>query len=111
VLLLQLSSLVLRQEVAAAVARLLLPTNQMKHTAKTLKRLLKKAGLKRSGTKKTLRARAKRAHLVRGGDTGSQFPFAEVADYPSPGGPLGGRRRRRRPCKKHSTSSSESSSN
>jgi hypothetical protein len=84
----------------------------MKHTAKTLKRLLKKAGLKRSGTKKTLRARAKRAHLVRGGNTGAQFPNAEVADYPSPGGPLGGKRRGRgrKGCKKHSTSSSESSS-
>ena len=77
----------------------------MKHTAKTLKRILKKAGLKRSGSKKTLRARAKRAHLVRGGN-----PFSGAADYPSPGGPLGGKRRRRRPCKKHSTSSSESSS-
>jgi len=67
----------------------------MKHTAKTLKRLLKKAGLKRSGSKKTLRARAKHAHLVRGGNTSSQFPNAEVANYPSPGGPLGGRRRHR----------------
>ena len=85
----------------------------MKHTAKTLKRLLKKAGLKRSGTKKTLRARAKRAHLVRGGNTGAQFPFIGVGDYPSPGGPLGGKRRHRRggkKCNKHSTSSSESSS-
>jgi hypothetical protein len=84
----------------------------MKHTAKTLKRLLKKAGLKRSGSKATLRARAKRAHLVRGGFTGSNFPFAEAGDYPSSGGPLGGKRRRRgrKGCKKHSTSSSESSS-
>jgi hypothetical protein len=34
---------------------------------KTLKRMLKKAGLKVSGKKSTLRARAKKAHLVRGG--------------------------------------------
>jgi len=83
----------------------------MKHTAKTLKRLLKKAGLKRSGSKATLRARAKRAHLVRGGNTGSDRPFSGASDYPNTGQILGGRRRRRRPCKKHSTSSSESSSN
>ena len=35
--------------------------------AKTLKKLLKRAGLKVSGKKSTLRARAKKAHLVRGG--------------------------------------------
>lgn len=35
--------------------------------AKTLKRMLKKAGLKASGKKATLRARAKSAHLIRGG--------------------------------------------
>jgi hypothetical protein len=35
--------------------------------AKTLKRMLKKAGLKTSGKKATLKARAKKAHLVRGG--------------------------------------------
>jgi hypothetical protein len=35
--------------------------------AKTLKKLLKRAGLKVSGKKATLRARAKKAHLVRGG--------------------------------------------
>ena len=34
--------------------------------AKTLKKLLKRAGLKVSGKKATLRARAKKAHLVRG---------------------------------------------
>ena len=69
----------------------------MKHTAKTLKRLLKKAGLKRSGSKKTLRARAKRAHLVRGG------AGADVTTQLQPGGYLfksgdpgtGGRRRHR----------------
>jgi hypothetical protein len=36
--------------------------------AKTLKKLLKRAGLKVSGKKATLRARAKKAHLVRGGN-------------------------------------------
>ena len=35
--------------------------------AKTLKRVLKKAGLKTPGKKSTLRARARKAHLIRGG--------------------------------------------
>ena len=35
--------------------------------AKTLKKILKKAGLKTSGKKSTLKARAKSAHLIRGG--------------------------------------------
>jgi hypothetical protein len=39
--------------------------------AKSLKKLLKKAGLKTSGKKSTLRARAKSAHLIRGGSTSS----------------------------------------
>jgi len=34
---------------------------------KTLRRMLKKAGLKVSGKKATLRARAKKAHILRGG--------------------------------------------
>lgn len=38
--------------------------------AKTLKRMLKKAGLKCSGKKSTLRARARKAHLIRGGGGG-----------------------------------------
>ena len=41
--------------------------------AKTLKKLLKKAGLKTTGKKSTLRARAKKAHLVRGGTRRSLF--------------------------------------
>jgi len=49
--------------------------------AKTLKRVLKKAGLKTTGKKSTLRARARKAHLIRGGGV------AETAS------PLGGRRR------------------
>jgi hypothetical protein len=59
--------------------------------AKTLKRMLKKAGLKTSGKKATLRARAKKAHLVRGGYlTGmAHVQNAEVA------APAGGRRTRR----------------
>jgi hypothetical protein len=36
--------------------------------AKTLKRILKKAGLKVSGKKSTLRARARKARLIRGGN-------------------------------------------
>jgi hypothetical protein len=35
--------------------------------AKTLKRMLKAKGLKTSGKKSTLRARAREAHLIRGG--------------------------------------------
>ena len=49
--------------------------------AKTLKRILKKAGLKSTGKKSTLRARAKKAHLIRGGGV------AETAAV------VGGRRR------------------
>lgn len=77
----------------------------MKHTAKTLKRVLKKAGLKCSGSKATLRSRAKRAKLIRGGGT-----FSGVGAYPNDGGVGSGGRRRRRGCKKHSSMSSESSS-
>jgi hypothetical protein len=48
--------------------------------AKTLKKLLKKAGLKTTGKKSTLRARAKKAHLVRGGAVGlSVVAGAETA--------------------------------
>ena len=36
--------------------------------AKTLRRLLKSKGLKVSGKKATLRARARKAHLIRGGE-------------------------------------------
>jgi hypothetical protein len=80
----------------------------MKHTAKTLKSILKKAGLKRSGSKATLRARAKRAHLVRGGFTGRDMPFSGVSTYPSAGGPLdGGRRHRRRHRSRSSSSGSD----
>ena len=58
--------------------------------AKTLKKLLKKAGLKTSGKKSTLRARAKKAHLVRGGAVGlSVVTGAETAAT------VGGRRRRK----------------
>ena len=49
--------------------------------AKTLKRILKKAGLKSTGKKSTLRARARKAHLIRGGGV------AETAAV------VGGRRR------------------
>jgi len=60
--------------------------------AKTLKKMLKKAGLKCSGKKATLRARAKKAHLVSGGGAVGAVLIgnAEVA------GPVGGRRRSRR---------------
>lgn len=60
--------------------------------AKTLKRMLKKAGLKVSGKKATLRARAKKAHLVRGGADG--LSVVSGAEQAAP--VAGGRRRRRR---------------
>ena len=60
--------------------------------AKTLKKLLKKAGLRTTGKKSTLRARAKKAKLIRGGYISgmSHVNNAEVA------APAGGRRTRRR---------------
>jgi len=59
--------------------------------AKTLKKLLKKAGLKTSGKKSTLRARARKARLIRGGylEGQSHVEGAEVA------APVGGSSRRR----------------
>lgn len=59
--------------------------------AKTLRRILKKAGLKTSGKKKTLRARAKKAHLVRGGAPG----LAVVSGAEGAAPATGGRRRHR----------------
>ena len=61
--------------------------------AKTLKRILKKAGLKVSGKKATLRARAKKAHLMRGGVPAGQGMVANAWD-PKPA--TGGTRRRGR---------------
>jgi hypothetical protein len=58
--------------------------------AKTLKRMLKKAGLKTSGKKATLRARAKKAHLVRGGAVG-----VGIVANAETGATVGGSRRRR----------------
>ena len=59
--------------------------------AKTLKKILKKAGLRTSGKKATLRARAKKAHLVRGGysATSSSLGSAEESQ-PVPGQAGGG---------------------
>jgi hypothetical protein len=70
--------------------------------AKTLKKLLKKAGLKTSGKKSTLRARAKKAHLVRGGVQAGleQIEGAEEA------APVTGGRRRHRRSRSRSRSSS-----
>ena len=50
---------------------------------KTLRRMLKKAGLKVSGKKATLRARAKKAHLVRGGQS-PNTEFTGSAEGPMP---------------------------
>jgi hypothetical protein len=61
--------------------------------AKTLKRMLKKAGLKVSGKKATLRARAKKAHLVRGGAVGLGVVGATAQAAPATGGRYRSRRR------------------
>jgi hypothetical protein len=53
-------------------------------TVKTLKRLLKKAGLKTSGRKAALTRRAKKARIVRGG-----------AEEEPEEAPMGGRRKRK----------------
>jgi hypothetical protein len=58
--------------------------------AKTLKKMLKKAGLKVSGKKATLRARAKRARLIRGGVQNG----LEHIENAGEAAPVGGRRRR-----------------
>jgi hypothetical protein len=57
-------------------------------SVKTLKRALKKAGLKTTGKKATLRARAKKAHLKLGGNVDSVMGVDEKQP--------GGRRRSRR---------------
>jgi hypothetical protein len=57
--------------------------------AKTLKKMLKKAGLKVSGKKATLRARAKRARLLGGG---VQLGLEHIANAEQ-AAPVGGRRR------------------
>ena len=64
--------------------------------AKTLKRMLKKAGLKCSGKKATLRARAKKAHLVRGGAEGLGVVGASEQAAPATGGRRTRRHRRSR---------------
>ena len=61
--------------------------------AKTLKRMMKKAGLKCSGKKSTLTKRAKKAHLIRGGYL---LGMSHIQNTPQPGGVSGGRRTRRR---------------
>ena len=72
-------------------------------TAKQLKKMLKKAGLKTTGRKAALTRRAKKAHLkIKGGAAGKviEGPLSQaggVALAPHPyGGQEGGRRRSRR---------------
>jgi hypothetical protein len=62
-------------------------------SVKTLKRVLKKAGLKVSGKKATLTRRAKKAHLKMGGAVAP--PPMKEEEEGSEGADLGGRRRRR----------------
>ena len=49
--------------------------------AKTLKRMLKKAGLKCSGKKATLTKRAKSAHLMGGADGASSNPLGTAGEF------------------------------
>jgi len=56
---------------------------------KTLRRMLKKAGLKVSGKKATLRARAKKAHILRGGQ-GPYTMSLGAAEESMPVGQSGG---------------------
>jgi len=65
---------------------------------KTLRRMLKKAGLKTSGKKSTLRARAKKAHILRGGTAAGTAMIANAWD-PRP--TSGGRRSRRHHRRSH----------
>jgi len=58
--------------------------------AKTLRRMLKKAGLKTSGKKATLTKRCKKAHLMRGGDASALAPPSTAVAYPFASGMAGG---------------------
>lgn len=60
--------------------------------AKTLRRMLKKAGLKTTGKKATLTKRCKKAHLMRGGGAAGQQMIASNWS----GATVGGGRTRRR---------------
>ena len=57
---------------------------------KTLRRMLKKAGLKVSGKKATLTKRCKKAHLMRGGESSPLAPPSTSAAYPFSAGMVGG---------------------
>ena len=59
--------------------------------AKTLRRMLKKAGLKVSGKKATLTKRCKKAHLMRGGESSALAPPSTAAGYPFASGMVGGK--------------------
>ena len=79
-----------RQAAAAAEGQ---PATGGRHRgvkAKTLRRMLKKAGLKVSGKKSTLTKRAKKAHLMRGGDASASAAPSTAAGYPFAPGMVGG---------------------
>jgi hypothetical protein len=64
-------------------------------TAKALKKMLKKAGLKTTGRKAALTRRAKKAHLkIRGGENGAVMKDGEELEEPVPA--EGGKSRRRK---------------
>jgi hypothetical protein len=60
--------------------------------AKTLKRMLKKAGLKTSGKKATLTKRAKSAHLMGGADGASSNSLGTAGEFMPVGPQSGGNR-------------------
>ena len=69
------------------------PTGGRRHRGiktKTLRRMLKKAGLKVSGKKATLTKRCKKAHLMRGGESSPLAPPSTSAAYPFSSGMVGG---------------------
>ena len=82
-------------------------------TAKALKRALKKAGLKASGTKRSLTLRAKKAHVMAGGggymaagrgymSGGGSGATGVLSPQSVSAGPIdGGRRRRSRRSRKY----------
>ena len=67
-------------------------------SVKTLKKVLKKAGLKTSGRKAALTRRAKKAHLMRGGEVvpADEVKVVEEKKVDDDEAEMGGRRRRSR---------------
>ena len=78
------------EETTAAAQKLFEGGRHRGVKAKTLRRMLKKAGLKTSGKKATLTKRCKKAHLMRGGDASASTAPSTAAMYPFASGMVGG---------------------